>query len=136
VIDSVHALYAEVFALLYKRKKGQLATNDQPQERFELSDYRRFLEEIAIAAWHTGDRSVTDADLNKRFEDADENDRKLIKQHYGTLESGVFAILNSFFVAPGGGGPSVYTSPAQELSRVPHRLAAGPRGGNHLRATQ
>lgn len=107
VIGSVHALYAEVFELLYKRKKGQLATSDQAQERFELSDYKRFLEEVAIAAWHTGDRSVTDTDLNKRFEN--ENDRKLIEQHYGTLESGVFAILNSFFVAPGGGGPSVYT---------------------------
>ncbi len=108
-IHSVHALYTEIFELLYRRRKGHLASPQHVEARFEQSDYKRLLEEVAISAWHTGDRSVTKQDIEARFKVSDPQTQELIKQHYGCLEDGVFAILSSFFVAPGLGGVGVYT---------------------------
>lgn len=109
-IDSVHALYGEVFELLYRRKKGQLAHRGAVEDRFELSDYKRFLEEVAIAAWHSGgDRAVSSEAIEKRFAACDERLRERLKQFYGSLKPGLFAVLSTFFVAPEAGTFGHYT---------------------------
>ncbi|MDG4603249.1 MAG: pentapeptide repeat-containing protein [Defluviicoccus sp.] len=109
-IDSVHALYGEVFELLYKRKKGQLAHRGAVEDRFDFSDYRRFLEEVAIAAWHSGgDRAVSSDAIEKRFDACDKRLREPLRQFYGSLKPGLFAVLSTFFVAPEGGTFGHYT---------------------------
>ena len=109
-IDSVHALYGEVFELLYKRKKGQLAHRGAVEDRFDFSDYRRFLEEVAIAAWHSGgDRAVSSEAIEKRFDACDKRLREPLRQFYGSLKPGLFAVLSTFFVAPEGGTFGHYT---------------------------
>ena len=108
-VKSVHALYGEIFELLYRRRKGRLAPETQAEDRFDLSYYKRFLEEVAIAAWQAGDRSVAKADIEARFKACDAATLGLITQHFGSIESGVYAILSSFFVSPDGGSPGVYS---------------------------
>ncbi len=109
-IDSVHTLYGEVFELLYRRKKGQLAHRGAVEDRFELSDYKRFLQEVAIAAWHSGgDRAVSSEAIEKRFDACDERLRESLRKFYGSLRTGLFAVLSTFFVAPEGGTFGHYT---------------------------
>lgn len=103
VIDSVHSLYVQLFELLYKRRKGRLAAPVHAEDRFALSDYKFFLEEVSVAAWHAGDRTVTKADMEARFKCCDEQARNMLSSHFGSLDSGVFAILSSFFVSPADG---------------------------------
>jgi uncharacterized protein YjbI with pentapeptide repeats len=107
-ITTVHDLYTKIFKLLWGRKKGALAHRGAVEDLFEFSTYKQFLEEVAIAAWHTGDRSVTKQALEERFKSCDRSQER-IKTFYGSLEGGLFAILSSFFVSPGSGGAGVYT---------------------------
>jgi uncharacterized protein YjbI with pentapeptide repeats len=109
-IDSVHALYGEVFELLYQRKKGRLAHCGAVEDRFDLSEYKRFLEEVAIAAWHSGgDRAVSGEAIEKRFGACDERLREPLREFYGSLKTGLFAVLSTFFVAPEAGTFGHYT---------------------------
>ncbi|SUS06195.1 conserved hypothetical protein [uncultured Defluviicoccus sp.] len=109
-IDSVHALYGEVFELLYQRKKGQLGYRGAVEDRFELSEYKRFLEEVAIAAWHSGgDRAVSSKAIEERFAACDSRLQDKLTHFYTSLKTGLFAVLSTFFVAPDASGPGHYT---------------------------
>ncbi|MFZ1416292.1 MAG: hypothetical protein WAS73_17180, partial [Defluviicoccus sp.] len=109
-IDCVHTLYGEVFELLYQRKKGQLAHRGAVEDRFELSDYKRFLEEVAIAAWHSGgDRAVRSDAIQHRIATCDQRLQNQLRHDYESLEHGLFAVLSTFFVAPEAGTFGHYT---------------------------
>ena len=109
-IDCVHTLYGEVFELLYKRKQGQLAHRGAVEDRFALSDYKRFLEEVAIAAWHSGgDRAVRSDAIQHRIATCDQRLQNQLRHDYESLERGLFAVLSTFFVAPEAGTFGHYT---------------------------
>lgn len=109
-IDSVHALYGEVFELLYQRRKGRLAHRGAVEDRFELSDYKRFLEEVAIAAWHSGgDRAVSSGAIQDRIATCDQRLQNQLRHDYESLDHGLFAVLSTFFVAPEAGTFGHYT---------------------------
>lgn len=139
VIDSIHSLYNQLFDLLYRRRRGRLAAPVHAEDRFALSDYKFFLEEVSVAAWHAGDRTVTKADMEARFKCCDVQARNMLSSHFGSLDSGVFAILSSFFVSPAD-GQACYTFThksfrefltasrlVREVDAISHSLQASPR---------
>ncbi|MBI1207965.1 MAG: NACHT domain-containing protein [Azospirillum sp.] len=98
VLDSPHALYREMFHYIYRRihKRGC-----RSGDRLSFEDYGILLEEIALAAWHTGDRAVSHQALEAHFHTAGHT--ALLEREYQTVRGGVTALLNSFFVQPQGG---------------------------------
>ncbi|MBI1205946.1 MAG: AAA family ATPase [Azospirillum sp.] len=99
MLDSAHALYREMFSYIYRRihQRGRPPGGT----RLSLEDYGLLLEEIALAAWHTGDRAVSHQALEAHFRDAGRSE--LLEREYKTVRGGVTALLNSFFVQPQGG---------------------------------
>jgi hypothetical protein len=106
-IDGLHALYARLFTYVLERKHRAAEASALPEaaDALEESDRMRVLEEVAVAAWQSGDRTVARETLKEHFKKQGllpVFDRAF-KGPEG-FEKGIGAVLDSFFCAPREGG--------------------------------
>ncbi len=95
-LTNLSSLYGSLFSRYFVRQFGN---NSGTFARLcpSLDRFQRVMSEIGIAAWHAGDRSVSVADLQRRF------DKPPLKGWFdqaGSGNSGLGAILSAFYTRP------------------------------------
>lgn len=97
-IGNAHSLYRHMFDYIYQRPHHGPDRGRRPAEQLSKANYRKVLEAIAVAAWHTGDRAVKYADAQFRLEQ--EGLGSVLQKEFKAIDAGLFAVLNEFFAEP------------------------------------
>jgi hypothetical protein len=102
-LSNVHDLYRIIFEEVRKTPHRDRGRPREAVDRLNRPDYDICLEEVAVLAWKTGDRSVGITALENHFR-GDENLRGLMDV-FEDIREGLYAILDTFYVSPDASGP-------------------------------